>query len=79
MNSIWQRRVWQAALKQYVPRDDAAHHLVLPIDRRVLLLFLMEAVEEVQALTDLHDIPHPQCLYFLCHGMLWLLLPRSER
>ncbi len=45
----WQRRVWQAALKQYVPRDDAAHHLVLPIARRVLLLFLMEAVEEVQA------------------------------
>jgi len=49
----WQRRVWQAALEQYEWPDDepecARHHLVLPIDRRVLLQFLMEAVEEVQA------------------------------
>ena len=49
----WQRRVWQAALEQYERPDDepkdAHHHLVLPIDRRVLLQFLMEAVEEVQA------------------------------
>jgi len=44
----WQRRVWQAALEQYERPEDAPHHLVLPIDRRVLLQFLMEAVEEVQ-------------------------------
>jgi hypothetical protein len=49
----WHRRVWQAALEQYEPHDDepeyAPHHLVLTIDRRVLLQFLMEAVEEVQS------------------------------
>ena len=45
----WQRRVWQAALEQYERPDAALHNLVLPIDRRVLLQFLMEAVEEVQA------------------------------
>ena len=49
----WQRRVWQAALEQYERPNDAPYHLVLPIDRRidrrVLLQFLMEAVEEVQA------------------------------
>ena len=46
---IWQRRVWQAALEQCKRPGDGPHHLVLPIDRRVLLQFLMEAVEEVQA------------------------------
>jgi len=45
----WQCRVWKAALEQYERRDAALHNLVLPIDRRVLLQFLMEAVEEVQA------------------------------
>ena len=49
----WQHRVWQAALEQCERPGDgpeyAPHHLVLPIDRRVLLQFLMEAVEEVQA------------------------------
>ena len=49
----WQRRVWQAALEQCDRPGEgleyAPHHLVLPIDRRVLLQFLMEAVEEVRA------------------------------
>ena len=49
----WQRRVWQAALEQCRRPGDGpeygSHHFVLPIDRRVLLQFLMEAVEEVQA------------------------------
>jgi hypothetical protein len=45
----WQRRVWQAALEQYERPDGEPHPLVLPIDRRVLLQFLMEAIEEVQA------------------------------
>ena len=45
----WQRRVWQAALEQCKRPEYGSHHFVLPIDRRVLLQFLMEAVEEVQA------------------------------
>ena len=49
----WQRRVWQAALEQFKRPGDGpeygSHHFVLPIDRRVLLQYLMEAVEEVQA------------------------------
>jgi hypothetical protein len=49
----WQRRVWQAALEQYEQPDDKPEYvpndLVLPIERRVLLQFLAEAVEEVQA------------------------------
>jgi hypothetical protein len=45
----WQRRVWQAALEQYERSNDAPYHLVLPIDRKILLQFLMEAVEEVKA------------------------------
>lgn len=49
----WQRRVWQAALEQYERPDGepeyAPNDLVLPIERRVLLQFLMEVIEEVQA------------------------------
>ena len=49
----WQHRLWQAALEQCERRGDgpeyAPHLLVLPIDRRVLLQFLTEAVEEVRA------------------------------
>jgi hypothetical protein len=49
----WERRVWQAALEQHQRLDDepeyARNDQVLPIERRVLLQFLMEAVEEVQA------------------------------
>lgn len=47
----WKRRVWDAALEEFAPLDDEPKYssdmLEIPIDRKLLLRFLVEAVEEV--------------------------------